>query len=73
MSKLWGTSSIDSSSETLRLVVTHADVRFAEHLLSTLGRGVARMQSVVSVSLGLPHETCITYNGLIKVKGLVYI
>lgn len=70
--KLWGTPSIDSSSETLSLVVAHADVRFAEHLLSTLGRGVARMQSVVSVSFGLPHEMCITYKCLIKVKGLVH-
>lgn len=69
---MWGTPSIDSSSETLSLVVAHADVRFAEHLLSTLGRGVARMQSVVSVSFGLPHEMCITYKCLIKVKGLVH-
>ena len=55
---LWGTPFTDSSSET----VAHADVSFAEHLLSTLGRGVARMQAADSSSLGLPHEMCITYN-----------
>lgn len=54
---LWGTPFTDSSSET----VAHADVSFAEHLLSTLGRGAACMQSAVSILVEQWRALCINH------------
>ncbi len=53
----WGTPFTDSSSET----VAHADVSFAEHLLSTLGRGAACMQSAVSILVEQWRALCINH------------